>query len=353
MNALRIHNLKLPLSILAVLLCTAAGWICRPAYAQQPCETGTPYVFRAGLVDESVSPPDSALRSAALSSALPGTLWKDFDDRTSNRGVGHTFTDLPAGIVRAELELRLLPHSDIPSNDTINIGLVESNRFAATFLIANLPGAGGTWSADRNGITTFTIALDSTHASLLAHLSSQRSLDIFIQDDTAVDYLQLRVWTCPPPVAASGLLHQALGNAHIETGADGSFTVSNVGSSGAQTECGSMSAVDPCSKSAWPDLTTRRSGLSSTYVAKGRSLPSRGGSNASLIPGVSLQTSRLWDRPLTVCGFSTATGPWGLWKVRTAWTFTLRIHLRSSAWDLMAEGDPVAGVQGIPLIHPS
>ncbi|HSG39841.1 MAG TPA: immunoglobulin domain-containing protein [Thermoanaerobaculia bacterium] len=223
--------LRFKLLALAAMVFTGAGPLSRPAGAQTPCETGKPFVFRAGLADETSAPPEAALRGAALSAAFPRTVWKDFDDRVANRGIGHTFTDLPAGIVRAELELRLLPHSDLPENDSINIGLLESNRFAAGFRIADLPEAVGAWSPSVHGATTFTIRLGPTHTALLARMSSQSKLDVYIQDDTAADYLELRVWTCPPPVAAAGLLHQSLGNAVLDTGAHG-LTVSNVGASG-------------------------------------------------------------------------------------------------------------------------
>ncbi|HEY0557876.1 MAG TPA: immunoglobulin domain-containing protein [Thermoanaerobaculia bacterium] len=195
------------------------------------CPLGAPYIFRAGLADEFAAPVDETARGAALNAAFPTASWKDFNDATPNRFVGHTFTGLPGDITRAELVVRAKPHRDVPFNDSIDLGLVPPNQFVVSFRFASLPEAHGTWDVGSNGPTTFTVELGPDQI-LLGQMSSQHTLDVLIQDDTAVDYMELRVWVCPPPTLASGLANQEVGQAHFTVDGLGGLVVSNVGPSG-------------------------------------------------------------------------------------------------------------------------
>src|SRR5260370_232065 len=225
--------MRFPSLVLAFAVTLAgAGLPGQPAAAQSPCAAGEAFTFRGGLRDEFAPPFDPTSRSAALNAAFPTAQWKDFDDLTLDRFVGHTFTDLPPGIVRAELEVRLLPLDAGPVDDARTLGRTRSGLVVESLHSASLPEAAGAWGLLQNGRTTFTIPLGAGDAPLLAQMSSQHSLDLLIKDDTAVDYAELRVWPCPPPVFASGLPHRALGGALVASDAHGGVTVSNVGSSG-------------------------------------------------------------------------------------------------------------------------
>jgi hypothetical protein len=221
-------------SWIALIVLALAGLTSRAADAVGPfpvCPLGTPYIFRAGLADEFAAPVDETARGGALNAAFPTAQWKDFNDATPNRFVGNTFTGLPADITRAELVVRAKPHQDTPFNDSINLGLVPPNQFVVSSHFASLPEAHGTWDIGVNGPTTFTLEL-SPYQILLGQMSSQHTLDVLIQDDTAVDYMELRVWVCPPPIAASGLPNQPVGQAQFTADGLGGFLVSNVGPSG-------------------------------------------------------------------------------------------------------------------------
>ncbi len=150
------------------------------------------------------APNDPAKRSACLTSAYPTGAWKDFDDATANRFVGHTFGSLPTGIIAATLEICMRPHSDIPNNDSINLCLNQCSpaTFAWGEFIRDLPGNGGTWT---NGEPCQCFLLDLANlpnvsgppSNILPCLNSRCGLDMFIQDDTAVDFAQLTVTVCP------------------------------------------------------------------------------------------------------------------------------------------------------------
>jgi hypothetical protein len=209
-----------------------AGMTVGMAAALPVCPLGVPLIFRAGVPDEFAGTEEATSRGAALEAAFPTAAWKDFNDATPNRFVGQTFTGLPDGITKAELVLRVKPHADLPFNDAVDLGLLPASQFAASFRFANLPEAHGSWDPALNGATTFTLALGVTYQALLGQMSSQHTLDVLVQDDSAVDFMELRVWVCPPPVAASGLPNQAVGSAQIAPDGQGGLRVSGVGAGG-------------------------------------------------------------------------------------------------------------------------
>jgi hypothetical protein len=198
--------------------------------------------FPAGLHDNFALPVDPTFRRPCLNTAYPGALWKNFDDTTINRFIGHSFVGLPAGIVGAQLTVRMKPLPDIPNNDDIYLGLntpCNPPSWAYSSLINALPGAGGTWTI--NPATIFTLNLGNLPGggNLIPKLAADRFLDVLIQDDTAVDWMELQVTNCPPRRHFFGLPHIALGQAQLADRADADspnvtrLTLSNLGSSGA------------------------------------------------------------------------------------------------------------------------
>jgi hypothetical protein len=199
-----------------------------------------PYTFRGGNVDEFASPADPASPSAALQAALPTTLgWKNFDDPATDQFFGHTFTNLPANIVEARLEVRIKPGDGIPENDTMALGFAPGNPalpwgIAITDLPAN---ASHNWNPGQPALT-FTLDLRNLPPSgtrptnLIAMLRAKRYLDLAVQDDTTVDYVKLFIRTCPPQQYFFGLPFEPLGQVQIDRDSKGNVVVSNFGSSG-------------------------------------------------------------------------------------------------------------------------
>ena len=196
----------------------------------QPQET-----YRAGTADDFAAPNEAASRSSYLSALRSEPFaWKDFDDGRSNLGVGHTFTGLPSGITEASLEIRMRPHSDAPSNDSLLLGYDQLNStFVYSTSISNLPESGGTWN-NGQGSATFHIDLDALPEgpSLLSLMSVSGRLDLYVQDDTAVDYAVLRVRGCPARPRVCGIPHTVFGEAEIFGHRPRSFTLTNLGPSG-------------------------------------------------------------------------------------------------------------------------
>lgn len=201
-----------------------------------------PYTYRAGRMDEFALPTDPTFATAAFAANVNSVYSTppkmDFDEPTTNKFLLHSFTGLPANIVKAELEVRAMPGPGA-SNDSIHLDFPPFNAPSFTWgqnFFALHPG--GTWNSG-DGAYTFTLDLCNLPAggvgqptNLLGLLNANQSLHVMIQDDSSVDYIKLRVWTCPPRRYFAGLPHVALGQAQLSENANGNLVISNLGASG-------------------------------------------------------------------------------------------------------------------------
>ncbi len=159
---------------------------------------------------------------ACLTTAYPGGNWKNFDVTTVNRWVGHTWNfPLSWNIMGAQIATRARPPvngcSGGSANDSFSLGL--SSCSPINWLWSRYLGAGNAspglvqanW-CNGNGCQHFLnydLALlplaPSGTTSLLPHMNSTKRLDFFIQDDTTVDFANLRVLRCAPSHVIGGL----------------------------------------------------------------------------------------------------------------------------------------------------
>ncbi|HNG34643.1 MAG TPA: kelch repeat-containing protein, partial [Blastocatellia bacterium] len=172
------------------------------------------YTFRAGLMDNFASPNDPTSPRAVLVTQFNNPVRKNFDDATVDSWVLHSFTGLPSNIVSAELEVRMQPGLGGSTNDSINFAFPPNTSVTWGQQMAALPGAGGSWNIG-HAPTTFILDLANLPAgatgqptNLLSLLNTHHLLDIAIQDDTTVDYIKLRVVTCPPRRYFAGFPHE-------------------------------------------------------------------------------------------------------------------------------------------------
>jgi uncharacterized repeat protein (TIGR01451 family) len=127
---------------------------------------------------------------------------QDFDGTSSNQFFGHTFTDLPPGIVGATLEIGLQVISGDSNNDVIRLAMtspVAPYAFAWSSGLAAL--AGGSWTTGASQVFTLDLQDLPGGADILSDINSTNTLDVFVQDDTAVDYITLTIVTCPVDIA--------------------------------------------------------------------------------------------------------------------------------------------------------
>jgi hypothetical protein len=188
---------------------------------------GAVEVRRGGVMDDFAPPTEIAPRSSRLNAKLPPTsAWKRYDDPQIDRFFGHSFFGLPAGIVRAELVIRMRPGGGGASNDNLLIGIRSNGQVAFSRRIADLPGANGSWLS--NPATTFVLDLSNLPGggNLLPQIAADGFLDFYLQDDTTVDFSELRFWVCPPRKISSGLPNVGVRGGTLEVRPDpGVFTV--------------------------------------------------------------------------------------------------------------------------------
>lgn len=161
----------------------------------------------------------------ALLQQSSGQTSATFDNAVADRLFGHTFT-LPQGkcLADARLYLRARPVSSNPSpgsrNDVLHLGFVNTSgqftgaHWAAYFGTGNsgLPILlGNQWTTSNYPLPgaafAFNLGALPGGGSLLADLDARRSLDIVMQDDSGIDYVNLAVRFCecpqPTPTASA------------------------------------------------------------------------------------------------------------------------------------------------------
>lgn len=187
--------------------------IVKPHLLGPPAQTIT-----GGNPDNFVLPIEPSPPSACMIAAFSGfSSWKGFDSNAANVLFGHRFTGLPNNVVQAELIVRMRPTADGgAANDGIFVGLpvctFASFRYSAS--IAALPAAGGNWNPGHPA-TTFTFNLGVLNPAIIGDINSQGYLDVVVHDDTTVDYVQLRLWRCPPPNTGIGVPFDLLSGATV------------------------------------------------------------------------------------------------------------------------------------------
>ncbi len=167
-----------------------------------PVTFGT-VVFRAGIRgDFLANPPPATVEYTSPSPALAAFLAGSsnpplqFDEFSQDQRFGHTFAGLPGGIVGATLTVRLRRGAGGFQNDSVHLGFDGASSFSWSAQFQNLPG--NTWLP--NGAPQlFVLNLANLlpgGVSLLAKLNADRALDVFVQDDTRIDFMVLRLQVC-------------------------------------------------------------------------------------------------------------------------------------------------------------
>ena len=206
-----------------------------------------PRTYRKGLMDNFAGGFDLAVPSGTLKAAFAGATWKPFDDATIDSNLGHTFATLPTNVVKAELEIRLKPGGTGSDDDTINLLFSQQAATPAWSLrLADVPANTSNSWAPGGPAQTFKFDLASLPngsnptVNLVDLLSARQYLDIVVTDDTTVDYVKLRIWTCPPRFWFKGLAVTPFGQAQLSQNASGQLVISNLttGSHGAFIDVG-------------------------------------------------------------------------------------------------------------------
>lgn len=141
----------------------------------------------AGLVDALNPPFDATYKTPAFLAAFAGIPFKDFDDKQYDRAVGHSFLlknikACESKLCTAQLEIKLCNYGKSKwDNDGLSIGTIENGKLNAWAYSVSL------WNAqtDNGKCKTITVPINANV------LSTKPTLDVYVQDDTAVDYIKL------------------------------------------------------------------------------------------------------------------------------------------------------------------
>jgi hypothetical protein len=178
-----------------------------------PCEYPYLVEIMAGVDDgcEFTLPTEPAFPRSELESAWGSVPWRSFDQIVGNIRFGHTFTDLRCCPIAAELVICMRAGWGYSINDTLSLQfLAQSSSFAWGHNIGtHLSKDGLPLNPDETPISawtnrkeTFTLNLDKLPpsnagvTSVLGNMGADGYLDVYIQDDTAVDHMILRYWCC-------------------------------------------------------------------------------------------------------------------------------------------------------------
>ncbi len=155
----------------------------------------------AGTVDAFAAPSEPTSQSTLLAQ-LPYSF-APFDTLNADRHFGHSITALPCNLSSATLTLRLRANHSLAYNDSIALQFMGgSSGFVWSHAIR--PLVGGSWGTVG---ATATLTLDLAAlplaaggtTSLIDEINAAGYLDIYLQDDTAVDYATLSGKYCLGP----------------------------------------------------------------------------------------------------------------------------------------------------------
>ena len=177
-----------------------------PACCNGDCDAGQNLtVFYAGKKDNfntsdgtEITTPRPALQDFMdqYNNGIPPN--REFDDSHSDRVLGHTFMKLPQDIVCATLEVSLKGLRGQTHNETISLYYDGPNSFAWGIGIDDLPQTGGSWNTGQNIVLRLDLAnlpLGAGASNIIPSINAGNLLDVYVQDDTAVDYMILSVVT--------------------------------------------------------------------------------------------------------------------------------------------------------------
>lgn len=164
-----------------------------------------PHIYMGGIPDNySTSSPSGTEHACPRPGAFTTfvTPMRHFDQASSLRKFGYTFPNVGAGhqflprVVKGRLVLRLRGDSLSAANDTIGLGWHASPaRMVFRRRIIDMPGV-STYSSGSNVFLNIDLAHLPGNLNLIPKMNQNKSLDLFIENSTRVDYAMLQIWTC-------------------------------------------------------------------------------------------------------------------------------------------------------------
>lgn len=172
--------------------------------------------FTAGRIDNfstangyEPATPSNLLRE--LPGFVKGRALMNFDEPGYDKVLAHTFTGLPTGTVAGWLEFRAQVSQGGAFNDRIRLGFSSDPNPVGFFsflgagnFLGQTPSPGllpnnQVWGTSLNQVNNFRVVLPP---ALIASMNNKGYLDVWGEDDTKFDYLQLTL--VPEPLTITG-----------------------------------------------------------------------------------------------------------------------------------------------------
>lgn len=123
---------------------------------------------------------------------------RQFDDKAINRVFGHTFTGLPGNIQAATLEIHMFAGgSGLVSNDAIHLERTGVNGVSTSWDLGLTALFGQPWTGGSDHTFIWDLANlppdGQGDTNVIPFMNADNALDVYVQDDTAVDYVTLTV----------------------------------------------------------------------------------------------------------------------------------------------------------------
>ena len=162
----------------------------------EPCSVPSSTVTLVGGVDDNFA---GAIEPASQSAT--SSCGRDFDQMGIDQCFNHVFGIERPGdncyLSGAQVEMRLRALNGNPvTNDRVSIRSGGSPLWSAGLNVIN----NGTWSNGTNAVINLDLSNLPSNGSLVDVISGiGTDLEVSVQDDTAVDYIRLKLtWCCPP-----------------------------------------------------------------------------------------------------------------------------------------------------------
>jgi Concanavalin A-like lectin/glucanases superfamily len=171
--------------------------------AADRCANPQTQTFLAGQMDGFALPADPTSPSAELATLL-GASRKEFDDPAVDRPVGHTFQNLPTGICGARLLLVVCAGDGNSRNDALALEFLNPtfmwNQFLST--LSNQDWSPGDCAEIALDLESLPGGLNNASPTNVLSALTDGDFDVYVQDDSTVDFIRLQVDFCPPTECA-------------------------------------------------------------------------------------------------------------------------------------------------------
>jgi hypothetical protein len=163
-------------------------------HGNRVCNHKPYFRYVGGERDGYAAPADATYPSPNLAALSSGEPRRHYDQDLRDQIFGDSFNlQYDQFVCHAVLRIETMHSGDNPANDTMLLGHASSDGTFTTAARLDQPGSGsGVWHLSNESTRMLT---DMT---MSASTPEEAVLDVFVEDDTKVDYLMLWVWYLDP-----------------------------------------------------------------------------------------------------------------------------------------------------------